>query len=276
MFNTRFESASQIFSPVSNYNDNESTVLSNSYTAIHSPSLTNPLSMNQMNDHLLNGMINQSPNQLNTGNQPRRSFHRYAHQFSNVNILEKRRKQQEYQAQLEAQIADKRQETKIRKQEELSEDKRLDKKIINEQAELRKEFEMDHKGKGMRETMKDEVNLRRNDLSRNKERKLANLNNLTNLDKLERLESKSKELIKVFKEASTQTEAKSSNDLSIEDQTRASIQKNDQLNKWHFINSSNDLHPVPVKSNRSAILRTSNSRPKWTKKSSNSKGNYFF
>lgn len=286
-------SVSRLFSPVSNFDD-ESIALSN-YTA---PNSALDQSNDQLNDQLsnqlnniqytinnqlmLNHSTNSSPNEsLNQSlNQPRKSFHRYAHQFNNINILEKRRKQQEYQAQLEAQLADKRREAKLTKYKEILEDQKLEKKIQNEQVQLRKEFEIDHKGEFVN---KNEISLmkRKDEILKGKrESKKVNPN------LFERLEIKSKELSKIFKEASTQTD----NQMNKETLNRSEINnhvKNDlkqpnsskfnvatQLNNEQLINnwpsdSTFYQHTIlqPVRTNRSAMLKNNqkNSKPKWTK-----------
>lgn len=231
--------------------------------------LTSDRSMNRLTpENSLNRSANRSPlnepfNQL--VNQPRRSFRRYAHQYNNVNILEKRRKQQEYQAQLEAQLAHKRAQAKLRTQQQQLEDRRFEEKLASEQRQLRKEFEIDHKeelvnGNGItwmlkkpaKETAKEPAGQRR-------ERKPTS--------ELERLETKGKELIKLFKEASTQTEGASIG--AGEERTVHSVQTSSEhllVNKWQGAVPHNILQPV--RSNRSALLRNSlpNSRPpKWTK-----------
>ena len=261
----RFESVSRLFSPVSNF-DNESIALTNnSYTAPQSPFSSNQLD-NQLNNQFENSKLaNQSPNEFTTNeaNQPRTSFRRYAHQFNNVNTLEKRRKQQEYHAQLEAQIAQKREQTKLEKHHEALEDRKLEQKIRYDQVELRNQFQMDHGEQFNYGTAKNKDELRMK-----KERKSIN--------DLHKLELKSKELIKVFKEASTQTDQierevirKESRKEMYSPKQNTSTQKNELNNKtWQ----TSILQPV--KTNRSVVLRNSNSKPKWTKQ--NLKGNLKF
>ena len=278
----RFESASRLFSPVSNFDD-ESIALSNPYSPLSSQGNRRSVdqSPNQTtNLPLMNRSNGQSPNPSKNTNesliQPRRSFRRYAHQFNNVNTLEKRRKQQEYQAQLEAQLADKREQNKLIKQQEMFEDRRLEAKIMNEQVELRREFELDHHKAMKEEQIKNEIGLM--DRLSKGGRKVMERKKTSDL---ERLEMKGKELIKVFKEASTQTEHDKEvngrpNEMRPNQQANNTIstQTNEpMINKWQ--SSSSILQPAILRSNRSAIRTVTNhvSKPKWTKQS-NLKGKY--
>lgn len=318
-------SVSRMFSPVSHFDD-ESIALSASYTALQSPEkLQSPPSAaanqptvealeNEMQrrfngqiaagqpanafdrpamnrstaEHSLNRSTSRSPNEPfnQLVNQPRRSFRRYAHQYNNVNILEKRRKQQEYQAQLEAQLAHKRQQAKLRSQQQMLEDRRFEEKLISEQRQLRKEFEIEHKeelvnGNGITWMLKK---------PKEEPAKAGQRRERKPTSELERLETKSKELIKLFKEASTQTDGERS-DEDLRDrpdgrhavklhssgvQTSEHLKFTESMNKWQTAETSASIaHNIlqPVRSNRSALLRNSlpSRPPKWTKQ----KGEFF-